>query len=45
MRSRLGMPLKATTDYDTGKLLIRYSYEMIRDVSDLQKVVTFGASL
>ncbi len=45
IRHKLGLPLAPVTDYDAGKLLIRYSFEMVKDMADLQKVVTFGANL
>ena len=45
IRTALGMEREAVKDYDAGKLLLRYSFEMIRDMSSLQQVVTYGANV
>lgn len=42
VRHVLGMPVPSGTAYDAGKLFIRYTYELVTDMSAFQKAVTRG---
>jgi carbamoyl-phosphate synthase large subunit len=38
----LGQDVKPMTRYDIGKMFIRYSYDMITDIDEFQKLSTLG---
>ena len=38
----LGMDVKSLTEYEVGKMFIRYSYDLITDVSEFEKLSTLG---
>ena len=38
----LGMEVKPFTSYDVGKIFVRYSYDMIIDMKDFEKISTTG---
>jgi carbamoyl-phosphate synthase large subunit len=38
----LGMDIKPFTSYDVGKIFVRYSYDMIIDMKDCEKISTTG---
>jgi carbamoyl-phosphate synthase large subunit len=38
----LGQDVKPMTGYDVGKMFIRYSYDMITDIDEFQKLSTLG---
>ncbi len=42
IRKALGLPLIYRGDYDSGKLFVRYTYELITDMSPFQEMVTKG---
>jgi carbamoyl-phosphate synthase large subunit len=42
LRRSLGLPVPASLDYDAGKLLVRYSFDMVTDMDLFQKAVTRG---
>jgi carbamoyl-phosphate synthase large subunit len=42
VRLALGEPVAPMTDYEVGKMFIRYSWDMITDVDTFQKVSAFG---
>ncbi len=42
VRAALGLPIPVNQDYEAGKLLMRYTYEIITDVAPLQTLVTLG---
>lgn len=42
IQAALGQSLSPVPAYDAGKLLMRYTYEMVTDVSPLQTLVTLG---
>jgi carbamoyl-phosphate synthase large subunit len=42
VRAALGLPIPARKDYEAGKLLMRYTYEIITDVAPLKALVTLG---
>ncbi|MEI6972680.1 MAG: ATP-grasp domain-containing protein [bacterium] len=42
VRSCLGLPVPAVPDYEAGKLFIRYTYELVTDMTKFQKAVTRG---
>ena len=42
VRAALGLPIPVRQDYEAGKLLMRYTYEIITDVAPLQTLVTLG---
>jgi len=42
VRRNLGMPLLPAGDYEAGKLFIRYTYELVTDMANFQKVITRG---
>jgi carbamoyl-phosphate synthase large subunit len=43
VRHQLGLPIIGGTDYPAGRLFIRYSYEVVADMSHFQSLVTTGA--
>ena len=42
VRRSLGMPTPDTTTYEAGKLFVRYTYELVTDMSSFQKAITRG---
>ncbi|HBB34501.1 MAG TPA: carboxylate--amine ligase [Cyanobacteria bacterium UBA8803] len=42
VRAALGLPLPPLPSYDAGKLLMRYTYEMVTDTNPLQTLITLG---
>jgi carbamoyl-phosphate synthase large subunit len=40
----LGKPYKTDSDYPVGKMLIRYTGELIKDISDFEKITTTAES-
>ncbi|GDY22649.1 carbamoyl phosphate synthase [Verrucomicrobiota bacterium] len=42
VRHCLGLPVPPTPDYDAGKLFVRYTYELVTDMSTFQKAITRG---
>ncbi len=42
VRRCLGLPLSPAADYDAGKLFVRYTYELVTDMTTFQKAVTRG---
>lgn len=38
----LGRPVPAANDYATGKLFVRYTYELVTDMTNFQKAITRG---
>lgn len=38
----LGLPYKAQTNYEVGKMFIRYAYDLIVDMSEFEQISTFG---
>jgi carbamoyl-phosphate synthase large subunit len=38
----LGQEVQSFNTYDIGKMFIRYSYDMICDISDFEKLSTLG---
>jgi carbamoyl-phosphate synthase large subunit len=42
VRKALGLPLPPLCSYDAGKLLMRYTYEIVTDTTPLQTLVTSG---
>ncbi len=42
VRAALGLPLPPLEPYPVGKLLMRYTYEMVMDATPLQTLVTIG---
>ena len=38
----LGEPVEPFTQYEVGKIFIRYSWDHITDVSEFQKISAFG---
>ena len=42
VRAALGLPLPPLNTYSAGKLLMRYTYEMVMDATPLQALVTAG---
>ena len=42
VRLALGQKVKAQSDYEIGKMFIRYSYDMIVDLSEFEKISTKG---
>ena len=42
VRRAFGLPVAPVPEYDAGKLFIRYTYEIVTDMTNFQKVVTRG---
>ena len=42
VRRSLGMPTPDTTTYEAGKLFVRYTYDLVTDMSSFQKAITRG---
>jgi carbamoyl-phosphate synthase large subunit len=42
VRAALGLPLPTDSNYDAGKLFMRYTYELVTDATPLQTLVTLG---
>lgn len=42
VRAAMGLPIPVRQDYEAGKLLMRYTYEIITDVAPLQTLMTLG---
>lgn len=42
VRAALGLPIPSLQPYEAGKLLMRYTYEMVTDATPLQTLVTLG---
>lgn len=42
VKMALGMEVKPYTTYDVGKMFIRYSYDMITDIQEFEKLSTYG---
>ncbi len=42
LRTVFGLPVNVYDDYQTGKLYVRYTYELITDMGPFQKIVTQG---
>jgi carbamoyl-phosphate synthase large subunit len=42
LRTAMGMPLKKNADYESGKLFVRYTYEVITDMKPFQQMVVKG---
>jgi len=42
VRRMLGLPVPSMPDYEAGKFLMRYTYEIVTDVTPLQTLVTSG---
>ncbi|HEY9602614.1 MAG TPA: ATP-grasp domain-containing protein [Allocoleopsis sp.] len=42
VRAALGLPLPPLPTYEAGKLLMRYTYEIVTDTTPLQTLVTLG---
>jgi len=41
-QAMLGLPLTLNNTYETGKLLMRYTYEIVTDITSFQTLVTLG---
>lgn len=41
-RLAMGEKVTALTDYEYGKMFIRYSWDLIGDISDFEKIIIFG---
>jgi carbamoyl-phosphate synthase large subunit len=44
VRGLAGLPVKAAEEYATGRLFVRYSYDLVTDMSRLQQMVTQGGA-
>jgi carbamoyl-phosphate synthase large subunit len=42
MKLALGIDTKPFTDYKVGTMFIRYSYDLIGDISQFEKINIFG---
>lgn len=42
VRSAFGMPVSGNYDYESGKLYVRYTYEVITDMKPFQDIITTG---
>ena len=42
LRTALKLPMNPIPDYEAGKLFIRYTYELITDMTPFQKIITTG---
>jgi len=42
IRAMLGLPLPPLEPYAAGKMLMRYTYEIVTDAAPLQALVTLG---
>ena len=42
VRAALGLPLPPVEDYEAGKFLMRYTYEMVTDTNPLQTLIAIG---
>ena len=42
VKKALGLPVKVASDYEAGKLYIRYTYEVITDMSAFQQIAIQG---
>ena len=42
VKKALGEKVQPYTDYDAGKLFIRYAWDLITDVSEFQRFSAFG---
>ena len=42
VRRNLGLPVPSVSDYEAGKLFVRYTYELVTDMTNFQKAVTRG---
>lgn len=42
MRFAMGLGHSSTTNFESGKLMVRYSYELISDIQEFQKMMTRG---
>jgi carbamoyl-phosphate synthase large subunit len=41
-RLAIGEKVKPITSYDSGKMFIRYSWDLIGDITDFEKIIIFG---
>lgn len=41
-RLAMGEKVKPITEYDSGKMFIRYSWDLIGDIADFEKIIIFG---
>ncbi len=44
VRKAMGDPVDIAADYEAGKLFVRYTYELVTDLTVFQKIVTRGES-
>ena len=42
VKMAMGQEVEAFSEYEIGKLFIRYSWDLITDVSNFQKISSFG---
>ncbi len=42
IKQSLGVPLLPASDYEAGKLFIRYTYELVTDMENFQRTITRG---
>ena len=42
VRRTFGLPVAPLPDYEAGKMFVRYTYELVTDMSAFQKIITHG---
>ena len=43
IRSAFGIPVSKISDYDSGKLFVRYTYELVTDMQPFQEITLKGS--
>lgn len=42
VRFSMNMPYESHSNYKSGKIMVRYTHETVRDISDFEKITSFG---